>query len=248
MFNVKRIFMGVSTAVLVAASVMAAAAATMPAAAAREASLPTASLSSLATDLRVGDVVFIRIASKPFREVAAATDSWTNHVGVVVDTSGSDVLIGESKFPLSRTTPLAKFVGRSEGGRVAVLRLKNKLTPEQQERVVAAAERRSGIFYDTDFNVHSRRQFCARYVREVLLEATGTGVGEVETFSHVLARKRDANLGFWKLWYLGRIPWQRETVTPASVLRSPELQLVFDVKAVVARDNQGPTRHLAPAS
>src|SRR4051812_46653168 len=39
--------------------------------------------------LRVGDLVFIRIAFRPFLEVADATNSWTNHVGVVVDVSGA---------------------------------------------------------------------------------------------------------------------------------------------------------------
>jgi len=37
-----------------------------------------------------------------------------------------------------------------------------------------------------------------------------------------------ADLGFWKVWYFGRIPWQRETVTPASVLSSAQLRPIFD--------------------
>jgi Permuted papain-like amidase enzyme, YaeF/YiiX, C92 family len=178
--------------------------------------------------------VFIRVAAKPFREVAAATGSWTNHVGVVVDTSGAEPMIGESKFPLSRRTPWSAFVARSEGGRVSVARLRTELTPEQRPQVVAAADRRVGILYDTGFNLNSRRQFCSRYVREVLIEATGTSVGEVETFSHLLVSRPDANLGFWKVWYFGNIPWGRETVTPASVLRSPALRTVFDGIAVAA--------------
>ncbi|MDM0114989.1 YebB family permuted papain-like enzyme [Variovorax sp. J22R133] len=196
--------------------------------AANAASATTATIASLASDLQVGDVVFIRIGAKPFREVADATDSWTNHVGVVVDTQGAEPLIGESAVPWSGTTTLSKFVARSEGGRVAVMRLHTALTPAMQQKVAEAAGRRSGIHYDTGFNLHSRGQFCSRYVREVLMEATGKTVGEVETFAHLLSRKPDANLGFWKLWYFGRIPWDRETVTPASLLNSPELRPVFD--------------------
>jgi len=66
-------------------------------------------LTALAPRLAVGDVVFIRVTARPFREVADATGSWTNHVGV---------------------------------------------------------------FYDTGFNLHSRRQFCSRFVREVLARHT----------------------------------------------------------------------------
>ncbi len=77
-------------------------------------------------------------------------------------------------------------------------------------------------------NLHSRRQFCSRYVREVIMEATGRSVGEVETFSQLLSRHRGADLSFWKLWYFGRIPWERESVTLASVMLRPELRVVFD--------------------
>ncbi len=187
----------------------------------------------LAADMRVGDLVFIRAKAKPMREVAAATGSWTNHVGIVVDTGGSEPVIGESTFPLAGTVTLARFIARSEGGRVAVSRLKSPLTVDETQRLTAAAKGRAGIVYDTGFNLHSRRQFCSRYVSEVLAEATGVSVGVVETFGHLLERHPEADLGFWRLWYFGCIPWNRETVTPASLLQDREMTPVFDGVAVV---------------
>ena len=136
--------------------------------------------------LAVGDVIFTSVSAKPFREVAAATDSWTNHVGIVLAIDGKAPLIGESTFPFSRTTSLSKFIARSQNGRYAVARLKTDLSPDEQQRVVTAAKRRAGIFYDAGFDLHSRRQFCSRYVREVLAEATGVNVGEVQTFADLL--------------------------------------------------------------
>jgi hypothetical protein len=187
-----------------------------------------ATLAELAPRLKVGDVVFIRVPVKPFREVSAATGSWTNHVGVVVEVDGPEPQVAESTFPFARSGGLAAFAARSEGGRLAVTRLDAELTPHQHALLREAVRGRLGTFYDTGFDLHSKRQFCSRFVREVLLESTGTAVGEVETFANLLSRRPDANLGFWKLWYLGRIPWQRETVTPASVLESPALHTVFD--------------------
>lgn len=178
--------------------------------------------------LAVGDLVFIRVPYKPFREVAAATGSWTNHVGVVVSTEGGQVQVAESTLPLSRVTSLERFVQRSEGGRVAVRRLAEPLSPQQAGRVAAAAQARLGVRYDTGFDLHSGGQFCSRFVHEVLLEATGVRVGQVQTFAQLLNERPEAGLGFWRVWYFGRIPWQRETVTPASVLGSPALQTVFD--------------------
>lgn len=172
---------------------------------------------------QVGDLVFIRVGARPFLEVAAATGSWTNHVGIVVETGGAEPLIAESTFPLARLTPLSRFVARSEQRRVAVQRLRTPLAPDAAVRIRDAARRRLGTLYDTGFNLHSRRQFCSRFVREVLQEATGVSIGEVETFGALLARQPGTDLRFWRLWYFGRIPWQRQTVTPASLLGSPAL-------------------------
>jgi hypothetical protein len=195
------------------------------------AALPAAAQTALTTlqrDMQVGDLVFIRVTALPFRKVAAATGSWTNHVGVVIDTSGAEPVIGESTFPVSKATPLSRFVARSEDGRVAVTRLATPLTDAQRDQVRRAAQARMGIMYDTGFDLHSRRQFCSRYAREVLVEATGTPVGEVETFAHLLERNPSAGLGFCRVWYFGRIPWTRETVTPGSLLQSDRVHSVFD--------------------
>src|SRR5215471_21795339 len=94
------------------------------------------------------------------------------------------------------------------------------LTPVQRQAVAVAAAQRAHVFYDTGFDVHSRRQFCSRYVREVLLQATGQPVGRVESLATLLAQSPQPDVGFWRAWYFGRIPWQRETVTPASVMRT----------------------------
>lgn len=179
-------------------------------------------------DLAIGDVIFISVKAKPFREVAAATNSWTNHVGVVISIDGKEPLIGESTFPVSRTTTLSKFVARSEYERFAVARLTTALSLEQQQRLVNAALHRTGVLYDTGFDLYSRRQFCSRFVREVLMEATGVQVGEAQTFANLLRQQPMAKLGFWRVWYFGRIPWERVTVTPASLLQSAKLQMVFD--------------------
>jgi hypothetical protein len=186
------------------------------------------SLPSLSAQVRIGDAVFIRVPIRPFKEVADATMSWTNHVGVVVATDGSEPLVAESTFPLSRFTTLSRFVARSEGQRVALYRLTEPLTAQQQWQLYVAAHKRLGILYDTGFNLRSSRQFCSKYVREVPAEATGQALGDVESFSTLLSHNPQINLAFWKVWYFGRIPWQRETVSPASLLNSPSLQPVFD--------------------
>jgi hypothetical protein len=84
-----------------------------------------------------------------------------------------------------------------------------------------------GRWYHLGFNYDSRRMFCSKFVHEVFREALGVEIGTVQTFGELLECKPDQALGFWKLWFFGRIPWTRRTVTPASQLASPLLQAVF---------------------
>ncbi len=189
--------------------------------------LARVNVQQLAKRLRVGDIVFIRVDILPFRKIAHDTGSWTNHVGIVTDISGAEPIIAESTFPVSRFTPFSKFVKRSQAGRVAVSRLNTPLTQTQQGALKLAALKRLGIFYDTGFNLHSHRQFCSRYVREVIAESTGMQIGDTENFTALFAKNPNADLVFWRIWYFGRIPWKRETVTPASLQRSKDIHVIF---------------------
>ncbi len=193
----------------------------------------------LGRQLEVGDVVFIRVSALPFKKVANTTMSWTNHVGIVIDVSGNEPLIAESTFPLSRRTTWSSFVARSERGRVAVARLRIPLDQPQRAQVAKAAAERFGILYDTGFDLHSRGEFCSRYVREVVDESTGVRLGKVESFSVLLKHNPDADLSFWRKWYFGYIPWQRETVTPASLLNDAQLHIIFDGYAGTTNSNKG---------
>jgi hypothetical protein len=192
----------------------------------RDSALPTLRRRELEGALRAGDIVFtrIRLTSK----IAEATGTWTNHVGIVVGFDGVRAVIAESRVPLSRRTRFANFVRRSAHGRVAVLRLPRPLSDEEIRRLERAARCRLGRIYDTGFGLRSRRQFCSRFVREVLQESTGVAIGEITTFRDLLDSKPDTDLRLWKAWYFGRIPWERTTVTPGSLYASPSLQVVFD--------------------
>jgi hypothetical protein len=176
--------------------------------------------------LKVGDVVFIRIPIGLFLKVAEASNSWSNHVGIIVGHDGTDWVVAESCVPWVRKRRFRDFVARSAEGRFVVRRLHRALTAYEQEKLRTAADRRMGLLYQTGFALRSKRQFCSKFVREVLAEACGEEVGEIETFATLLARNPQTSLRFWRLWYFGRIPWQRETITPDSLLRSARLQTI----------------------
>jgi hypothetical protein len=187
-----------------------------------------ATLRDIEGALQPGDIVFTRIGHSPFRQIAAATGTWTNHVGIVVGFNRFGAVVAESRVPFSCHSRFGSFVRRSAEKRVAVLRLPRPLSEEEIRRLQRAAHRRLGRLYDTGFNLRSRRQFCSRFVYEVLQESTGMVVGEAETFRDLLQRNPETDLRLWKLWYFGRIPWERTTITPASLYACQSLKVVFD--------------------
>ena len=183
---------------------------------------------TLGSTLAVGDIVFVHIDVLPFRKIARDTGSWTNHVGIVTAIDGGEPIVSESTFPFSKHTPLSKFLKRGKDGRVVVKRLPQPISPAQQEALRAAAKARLGKFYDAGFDLASRKQFCSRFVYEIVKEVLGVELGSVQSLRELLAENPHADMRFWRVWYFGRIPWERRTVTPASQIADTTLLTVFD--------------------
>ena len=184
-------------------------------------------LQAMSASLRSGDIIFISVPYYLFRKVSETTQCPANHVGIVFRDPERGWIVAESAVPLSRYTPLAKFIARSRGGWCEIRRLKGGLTEEQARALQAECDARMGILYHTGFRYESNRQFCSKFVHDAYQSALGVEVGELEPFSHLLARNPQAGLGFWRGWYFGRIPWNRITVTPASQFESPLLETAW---------------------
>jgi len=174
----------------------------------------------------VGDIVFTRIGGPIFANVAATTQSWTSHVGIIVDYGNGDWIVAESGIPFVRKTPLRKFLDRSDNQEFSIKRLRTEPTDEQKLAMLKFADSQLGKVYSLGFDLDSKRTFCSKFVRDAVYQSTGQAIGEVETFDHLLHRNPDAPLWFWRAWFFGFIPWQRTTITPASELQSPLLRLV----------------------
>ena len=179
-------------------------------------------------NLREGDIIFIRIPNALYRKVAETSLSWESHVGILFRDPTGAWTVAESTIPVAKFTPLEKFLTHSEHGRFLVRRLRAGLSQEETLRLRAAAEHRMGKLYHLGFKYDSPRLFCSKLVYDSYIEATGRKVGSMETFRELLSANPDAPLWFWRIWFFGRIPWERRTVTTTSELRSPLLVTVFD--------------------
>lgn len=190
--------------------------------------LPKTELTTLAQQLKVGDIIFIDVPALPFQKISIATACWSNHVGIVTGVRDDEPVVSESRFPLSGATTLSSFISRSKGNRIMAKRLNMPLSSDHEKNISAAAKQRTGILYDTGFNMHSKRQFCSRFVQEVLHDATGTTLGTVESLETLFKKNPSISLMFWRLWYFKGIPWKRLTITPASLLNCKSTCVVFN--------------------
>lgn len=173
-----------------------------------------------------GDIIFTCIGAALFGQISTASQCWSNHVGIIIGHNGEDYLVAESRVPLSTVTTLSLFIQRSVEGRYAVRRLHGGLTVEQKLAIMEQVPARLNKFYHTGFEYESSRQFCSKFVFDIYKEALSIPIGDVETFEQLLRSNPNAKLTFWKLWFLGSIPWERKTVTPASLWQHPNLILV----------------------
>ncbi|MGJ3352444.1 YebB family permuted papain-like enzyme [Providencia sp. Je.9.19] len=178
-------------------------------------------------DLEVGDIIFTSIGNELFRQIASASLCWSNHVGMIIGHNGEDYLIAESRIPLSTTTTLSRFISRSNNNRYGIRRLATPLTTEQKLALVSQVPTRLNKLYHTGFDYDSSRQFCSKFVFELYDTALNIQVGKKETFQELLGKNPNAKLNFWKFWFIGQIPWERTTVTPASLWHHPELSLIY---------------------
>lgn len=178
--------------------------------------------------LEVGDIIFTCVAAQLFKNISKASLCWSNHVGIIIGHDGNDYLVAESCVPVSKTTTLTKFIKRSSKQRYAIRRLNTSLTDQQKLALCNQVPQRLNILYHTGFKFDSTRQFCSKFVYEIYRDALNLEIGKIETFDDLLKTNPNANLMFWKIWFFGKIPWQRKTVTPASLWFCPKLKTIFD--------------------
>lgn len=176
----------------------------------------------------VGDVVFTCIGNLLFRQISAASACWSNHVGVIIGHNGTDYIVAESRVPLSQTTTLKKFIARSVDGRYGIRRLEGGLTEQQKQYIIEQVPPRLNVLYHTGFKYESSRQFCSKFVFDIYRNALSIPIGKIETFDELLNSNPDAKLQFWHFWFLGSIPWERRTVTPASLWFYPSLAPIYN--------------------
>lgn len=198
------------------------------------------SCSHLKEIAKPGDVIFISLGNHPFyQQVERAMNHWSGHVGLILKNTQNDLYITESTYPFSKDTEFCQFVNKAKG-KVAIRRLKNvSVTEDENQELINASQKRLGIYYHLGFDFDSQKQFCSKFVYEVMQEVLNVEVGSIETFqqlldSHPNPQDREAAVSFFEAWFfrwaipgIPNIPWERRTITPKSQYEDIDLYTVY---------------------
>lgn len=87
-------------------------------------------------EYEIGDIVFTCIGAALFGQISAASNCWSNHVGIIIGHNGEDFMVAESRVPLSTITTLSRFIKRSSNQRYAIKRLDAGLTEQQNNELL----------------------------------------------------------------------------------------------------------------
>ena len=186
-------------------------------------------LNELESTIKEGDIIFMEVGGPLYGSIAKTTNSWTSHVGILFKGDQNQWMVAESKVPKSTITTLEAFVKRSVNLNISVIRYNKGLKTQHIAQLKEAGAKRMGRWYDFSFNIESKKSlYCSRFVYECYKEALDIEVGHEESLEELLDNCPNAPLGFWRLWFLGRIPWQNRTVTPASQLHDKAFHTVYN--------------------
>jgi len=167
---------------------------------------------------------------------------WSGHVGLVLSNDSGELYVSESTYPFSKDTDFCAFVNKAKQ-KVGVKRIAGRTLSETDLSMLKEATKsRLGYYYDLGFDYDSSKQFCSKFVYDVLLEALGIELGNIETFQEILdshedTQARDDARAFFELWFfrwaipgIPNIPWERRTITPKSIYYDSKLQTIFSWK------------------
>ena len=178
--------------------------------------------------LKTGDTIFIRVNNFLYRRVAEATNSWTSHVGMVHSKENGEWVIAESTIPVSRLCPLHEFLQKSGDNKFSIKRPIRDLSQTNISNLQKEANKHLGQSYTFGFDFNSKNTYCSKFLYQIYKKVLDEKIGDIETFQKLLTKTPNMNLWFWRLWFFGKIPWQRFTVTPESLYQCPNLRTVYE--------------------
>jgi hypothetical protein len=193
--------------------------------------------------LRNGDIVFQDSGGAQGVAIMFASRSLYTHTGLIEIAQDGTALVVEAVGPV-RTIPLDRWIARGRGKRITIKRVRN-LDEPNAKAVIARAHHYDGYPYDIFFYESRDAIYCSELVYAAFIEAIGISVEKLRDLhiDNVAVRKliqsrwqkhplcqSNATTTFDSCYAL---VLEQTLVTPASIARDPQMELVYSNFGVV---------------
>ena len=190
--------------------------------------------------VKTGDIVFQTTAGGQSTAIMFASGSLYTHMGVVELGKNGKPMVVEAVGPV-RTIPLEKWVAKGIGRRITVKRVKG-LSDEQASAAVSRAHYYDGRPYDAFFYETKDAIYCSELVHAAFKEGPKLTLGKEEKVSDLKINNIAARKLIQQRWRSHPACQSRKTanfnacyeiilsqtlVTPASIARDPQLELIY---------------------
>jgi len=176
---------------------------------------------------RSGDIVFHTSQSSQSLAIQRATRSRYSHMGIVFVESGQP-FVYEAVQPV-KSTRLAEWVNRGEGGHFVAKRLRDAdrfLKPAQLQKLKAEGTKLRGKDYDLYFEWSDDRIYCSELVWKMYKRALGIEVGRTQHLGDFELTDPAVRAKILERWH-GNPPTDEIVISPAAIFDSDQLVTVF---------------------
>jgi uncharacterized protein YycO len=180
------------------------------------------------SQIKDGDIIFQTSNSGQSKAIQVATKSKYSHCGIVYK-EGNAFYVYEAVQPV-KTTPLNEWIGRGEGGKYIVKRLKNAddiLTPAVLKKMRQVGEQFKGKGYDLLFGWSDEKIYCSELVWKIYKRGAGIEVGKLEKLKD-FDLSSDVVKNTMKQRYGNNIPLHETVVSPMAVFESDLLETIIE--------------------
>ncbi|MEN9361288.1 MAG: hypothetical protein RL095_2823 [Verrucomicrobiota bacterium] len=168
-----------------------------------------------------GDVLFQKIGDAPLPQaIRIATLSEFSHCGLVLQGKEGDWKVIEAIGPVQET-PFEEWIARDQGRFTAC-----RLQSDRRASIaawIASARKYLGRPYDIHYSLDDEHIYCSELVWKAWRDATGEELGRLQKLGELNWRPATPVI----LAIEGRLPLERQMITPVEISRAPELQRIW---------------------
>ena len=168
-------------------------------------------------EVQTGDLIFHTSRSAQSLAVQRATGSPYSHMGVILLQNGQPCVF--EAVQTVRCTPLARWIGRGDGGRFVLKRLKAAPDAAAQAKLARVAKSFAGRPYDLNFDWSDARIYCSELVWKLYDRALGLRIGQLQQLrdfklddAAVRAKMRER--------YGKKVPLAESVISPVAMFES----------------------------